>query len=250
MTEFFSSFSKWFGEKANSPLYWTYFGFLIAWNWRFFQIIFLEDASLFYAPRVEYLETIAVHPTSIAALDWFINIVWHIGPPAAFTYAAIVWLPQIHHWAFEIYTENLFVRKLSFHRRKVRYEEDLAGLTKKEATAKKTLAEQRQAIEKTKTQEEKWIEEFEKIRRVDLLHGFQRFVGQIYQQGGSLFANQAKDYLSPSANNVEIITFSGTHDLIHTVERKYGNSTASFIEVTDKGKFFSRLLADKGVPVK
>ncbi|PIR86444.1 hypothetical protein COU13_00885 [Candidatus Kaiserbacteria bacterium CG10_big_fil_rev_8_21_14_0_10_43_70] len=241
MSEFWSSFSKWFGEKANSPLYWTYFGFFVAWNWKFFQVIFLEHESLFRQPRIEYLDSILFHPTSIELVNWLVNLIWHVGPPAILTYGAIVWLPKIHHWAFDIYTENLFVRKLAFQKRKVQYEEDVAALTKKEAVAKRVQATQKKEIEKAKTQEEKWQEDFEQIKRPDLLHSFQNLVSVIYKQGGMAYPHNIESSL-PNASAV--MAFAGTNDLIDTEKRESGSP---LIRLTDKGKYFSRLLSDKGI---
>ena len=241
MSEIFSSLSRWFNEKANSPLYWTYFGFFVAWNWEFFQVIFLEHESLFEQPRIEYLDSILLHPTSVGLIDWLFNLIWHVGPPAILTYVAIVWLPSIHHWAFGIYTENLFVRKLAFQKRKVKYEEDVAALTKKEAKAKKVQATQKKEIERAKTQEEKWLDEFDQIKRQDLLQSFQRLVGALYQRGGILYGSQVSDHLS---NASAVMAFAGTHDLINTEKRESGSP---IVQLTDKGKYFSRLLADKGI---
>ena len=242
MNDFWSSFSKWFGEKANSPLYWTYFGFFVAWNWKFFQIIFLEDANLFTAPRVEYLNTLLVSPFEILVVDWFINLAWHVVPPALLTYIAIVYLPRLHKWAFGIYLVHHFDRKTMFQEHKANYEKKMAKLTKQEAVAKKARVEQEQIIERTKTQEEKWRDEFEQIKRPDLLNGFQRLVGIIYQHGGVLYAYQIED---SSLNNAStIVAFAGTNDLINTEKRESGST---LIQLTDKGKYFSRLLSDKGM---
>lgn len=241
MTELWSSFSKWFGEKANSPLYWTYFGFFIAWNWEFFQVIFLESNDLFERPRIEYLKYLEYHFTRITPLDWLINTLWHIGPPILFTFAAIVWLPRVHKWAFNIHLIHLFERKIMFQEQKAEYEKRIAKLTKQEAVAKKEQAEQKQIIEKAKTQEEKWKEDFEQIKRQDLLQTFQRLVGVLYKQGGILYGTQVEDYL-PNASS--IMAFAGTHDLINTEKRENGSP---LVQLTDKGKYFSRLLADRGI---
>lgn len=237
MSEFWSSFSKWFAEKANSPLYWTYFGFFIAWNWKFFQVVFLEDASLFKNPRIEYLNTLLFAPFGVVIVDWIINVMRHVLPPALFTYIAIVYLPRLHKWAFRIYLVHYFDRKTMFQESKAEYEKKMAKLVKQEATAKKERVEQEKIIERTKTQEEKWQEEFERIKRPNLLNGFQGLVGMIYRRGGVLYTKQVED-------NAAAVAFAGTNDLIDT---EGGESGPTLFRLTDKGKYFSRLLLDKGI---
>ncbi len=243
MSEFWSSFSKWFSEKASSPLYWTYFGFFIVWNWKFFQIIFLEDSGLFKAPRVEYLNTLLFSPFNISAVDGLINILWHTLPPVLFTYIAIVYLPRLHKWALGIHLVHHFERKAMFQEHKAEHEKNMAKLTRQEAVAKKERVVQEKIIERTKTQEEKWQEDFEQIKRPDLLNGFQSLVGAIYRQGGVLYAHQVEGSLS---NSSAIMAFAGTNDLIDTEKRESGSP---LIKLTDKGKYFSRLLSDKGIIV-
>lgn len=242
MSEFWSSFLKWFGEKANSPLYWTYFGFFVAWNWKFFQVIFLEHESLFRKPRIEYLESLLFHPTSIEFINWLVNLIWHVGPPAILTYAAIVWLPKIHHWAFEIYTENLFMRKLSFQKRKVQYEEDVATLTKKEATAKKVQATQKKEIEKAKTQEEKWDEELLSFSLVaENIQAFSVAVRAAYETAGEFTPNA--QHAGPAQTYIPARDLSriDTWGIIEISKGGYGQKLA----LTEKGKYFLRKLQEQ-----
>lgn len=240
MSEFLSSFSKWFQDKANSPLYWTYFGFFVAWNWKFFQVVFLEDASLFSSPRIEYLNSLNITLLGNNFLNWVVNMLWRIVPPIGFTYAAIIWLPALHKWAFGIYLTHYFDRKTLFQERKAEYEEKMAKLVKQEAVAKKERAEQERVIEKTKTEEEKWREEFEKIKDKEPLKGFGELVVRIYGEGGVLRTDQVEGVVSSS-----VVAFAGVYDLTRVIDRKYGSGTLSFIELTDKGKYFSRLLSEK-----
>ena len=120
MDGFWSSLSKWFNEKTSSPLYFTYIGFFIAWNWKFFQIIFLENENLFLTPRIEYIKSKLIFHTPLYSkiserlnipIDWLLNTAWHILPPAIFTYLAIVYLPKVHKWALDKYLESRFERK-------------------------------------------------------------------------------------------------------------------------------------------
>ena len=124
MNEIWSSFSKWFNENTSSPLYFTYIAFFIAWNWKLFQIIFLENASLFSQPRIEYItEELNFHIGWAGAfspvINWIFDIGWHLLPPVGLTYAAIVWLPYIQKWALEKYLEGSFERKRIFEIKKM-----------------------------------------------------------------------------------------------------------------------------------
>lgn len=241
MDGFWSSASKWFNEKTSSPLYFTYIGFFVAWNWKFFQIIFLEDSSLFKTPRVEYLNTLLFSPFNINVADGSINVLWHTMPPVLFTYIAIVYLPRLHKWAFGIHIVHHFERKAMFQEHKAEHEKKMAKLTKQEAVAKKERIEQEKIIERTKTQEEKWQEDFQQIKRPDLLNGFQSLVGVIYRRGGVLYAHQVEESLG---NASAVMAFAGTNDLIDTEKRESGST---LVKLTDKGKYFSRLLSDKGI---
>lgn len=249
MSEFWQSVGKWFNEKTSSPLYSTYLGFFVAWNWRFFQIIFLESEKLFSAPRIEYIQTNLYHHFGMnPVLDWLVAMTWKVAPPALLTYWAIIYLPRLQKWAFDIYLGNRFDRMQMFQDKQHAYDLWLLDLEKKKtqttrsiATEKKAQVEQKKEIEKTKTQEEKWQEEFEQIKRQDLLHGFQGLVGVLYKSGGIMYAHQVEDALGHSSG---IVAFAGTHNLIDS-EREDGGST--MIRLTDKGKHFSRLLANKGI---
>jgi hypothetical protein len=230
MSEFWSSFSKWFSEKASSPLYWTYFGFFVAWNWIFFQVIFLEDASLFTRPRIEYLNALSLTPFDISAVDWVINVAWHVLPPVLFTYIAIVYLPRLHKWAFEIYLVRYFERKTMFQERKAEYEKKMTKLTKQEAVAKKERAEQEKIIERTKTEEEKWDIEYEKFENGNYQVRFQHVLDCIYEHRGITYNSyNGNRYLS-----AEDLSLADSWGLV-TYDQK-----ESRITLTDKGKYFAK----------
>lgn len=242
MSEFWSTFSKWFEEKANSPLYWTYFGFFVAWNWRFFQIIFLEHESLFIQPRIVYLESILLQPTSIELVNWLFNLVWHVGPPAILTYAAFLWLPRVHHWAFEIYTENLFIRKLAFQKRRVQYEEYVAALTRKEAKAKRVQASQKKVIEKTKTQEEKWDDELVSFSLVnENTQAFSSAVRAAYETAGEFTPNAQYAGIEQKYVPARDLSRLDTWGVIEISKGGYGQKLA----LTEKGKYFLRKLQEQ-----
>lgn len=231
MSELLSSLSKWFSEKANSPLYWTYFGFFVAWNWKFFQIIFLEDPSLFDTPRVEYLSSLLYAPFGIQLVNWIVNVLYHIVPPILFTYLAIVYLPTLHKWAFEIHLTHHFDRRSLFQEKKALYEEKMARLLKKEATAKKERIVQETIIEQNKSVAEKAEEEFSDIKTHPIFNKFNQIVDSIYKYGGRT---------NPRINgdNVRIVD-TDTLAFFHSrglVNIKLDKSNYEIIELTDKGK--------------
>ena len=241
MSELQSSLKTWFDDKISSPLYSTYLGFALIWNWHFFQVILLEDASLFKEPRIEYLKSVLFSPFNEAIWNWLLNTAWHILPPVLFTYLAIVYLPRLHKWAYEIYISHYFERKAMFYEYETRYEKKMLELTTQQVSAKKERVNQEQIIDKLRTQEEKWQEELEQVKRPHLLKGFQALVDAMYKQGGFIYAHAVEKYIS---NASEIIAFADINSL---VEIEKNESGVASIQLTDKGKHFSRILSNKGI---
>lgn len=243
MGDLISSFSKWLSEKTNSPLYWTYFGFFIAWNWRFFQVIFLEDAVLFSVPRIEYLDTLLLSPIRIVFFDFIINFVWRIGPPAILTYIAIAYLPHLHKWAFEIYSKNHFERKTIFQRQKAGYEQEIAKLTKQEAEAVIERIAQEKIIKAGKTQEEKWNEDlaiFESSEKnIKAFISASRIIYEVtgeFVSGSHTIAHAYQRYISS-----DDLSLLDAFEVIEISRGEYGQKMA----FTQKGKFFLKKLKER-----
>lgn len=246
MADFTSSFFQWLKERANSPLYWTYFGFFITWNWEFFQVIFLEDARLFQVPRVEYLETFRICITGIGWVDWILNLLAHIGAPAIFTFVAIKWFPLIHTWALRIYSKNYFERRLIWQKDNVWYEQEKTELLKKKTDEKiKQIEQQEDMLEKTKAREEKWKKEFSEIKQTDLLNKIQKLFKIIYDAGGTISSQDLKNKLPSDFSTV--FSFADIYSLIELEPERNGFGNNNIVKVSEKGKYFSRLLLDKGV---
>lgn len=132
MNDFVQSISKWFTEKTSSSMYFTYAIFFVTWNWSFFQIIFLEDSSLFYYPRIEYIYSNLFFdiPLLFHTPYWFyisttfiVNIIWHIIPPVIFTFFAIKYLPTINQKVLRTELKDRFDRKKDFVTARSKYEE-------------------------------------------------------------------------------------------------------------------------------
>ena len=233
MGEILSSFSKWFGEKTSGPLYWTYFCFLITWNWKFFQLVFFEDASLFTSPRVEYIDNLFYTPSNFMLIDWFINFAWHLVPPALFTYFAIVYLPRLNRWAFKIHLTNYFDRKTLFQEHKVVYEKKMANLTKQEAVAKIERVAQEKIIEKAKTEEEKWSDEFNELTAHPIFLKFKQIITSVYEHEG-----RTESFLYDKNTRIvdtDALAFVHSKSLVNI---KTNKSNQEILEFTDKGKFF------------
>lgn len=233
MQEFWSSVSKWFNEKTSSPLYFTYIAFFVVWNWKFFQIIFLESDKFFSSPRVEYIEkNLNLHITNNIFWDFIINLGWHIIPPAFLTYLAVEYLPRIQKWAFEIHIKNSFERKEIHWKKNSEYEKMQTKSIEVVAEEKVKQKTQREKIQKTKTQEEKWFEEYEKFEKNPLFYKFSQIVKSLYNHSG-----QVSPFLSGSYHRVidiDILALVHSEDLIN----KNGVSHKEIIEPTNKGKFF------------
>lgn len=132
MNDFVQSISKWFTEKTSSSMYFTYAIFFLTWNWSFFQIVFLEDSSLFYYPRIEYIYSNLFFdiPLLFHTPYWFyiittffINVAWHVIPPVIFTFLAIKYLPSLNQRVLRIELKNRFNRKKDFVLARSEYEQ-------------------------------------------------------------------------------------------------------------------------------
>lgn len=188
MDGFWSSFSKWFSEKTSSSLYFTYIGFFITWNWKFFQIVFLEKETLFSSPRVEYIASklLFITPHYFGShlwvenvINWVLNLSWHMIPPAIFTYLAIVYLPRVHTWALEKDLDNRFERKRMFKTKQRVYDQWLLEQGKAhEGTLRELVevthrqAESEKKIRSALTDEERWRLEYKEFEKVPSFYKF------------------------------------------------------------------------------
>lgn len=252
MDGFWSSASKWFNEKTSSPLYFTYIGFFVVWNWKFFQIIFLESDSLFSSPRVEYVYSnlwlnfplnFRVPIWLNIPIDFIINFAWHTIPPAFFTYLAIVYLPKLHKWALDKYLESVFERKRMFATKK--FEDDKWLLDQEKihsqtleniASVKEEKLKTEERIKKTMTDEEKWELEYQKFEKNPSFYKFKQIIETIYKYDGIIdegygVAHHADTGALATADTRELITHSG--------------SNRNTIELTKKGKFFAKMYLEK-----
>lgn len=237
MTEFFSSIQKWFSEKTSSPLYFTYIGFFIVWNWKFFQIIFLESETLFTSPRVEYLAKLDLHIFDFIPFNWTVNLIWHIGPPAFLTYLTIMYLPILQKWALDKYLDNRFERKRIFDIKQLRHNN---WILEQEKGDKKTLenikyvreqkAKVEKEIKKTMTEKERWEFEYPEFEKSPYFYEFKKILEVIYKKSGYI-----DDGKGPYAPAIALAT-ADSWGLI-----SYNGASRNKIELTEKGKIFAKI---------
>lgn len=254
MDGFWSSLSKWFSEKTGSPLYFTYIGFFIVWNWKFFQIVLLESASLFRAPRIEYINSelwffvpalSAVPVWANVIIDWIINLIWHIGPPIFFTYLAIVYLPILQKWALNKYLESRFERKKIFEEKQREYDNWLLEQEKKHkktleniVTVKEQKAKVEKEIEKIMTEEEHWELEYLEFEKSPYFYEFKQIIETIYKYEGVIEITVGFQKVRHADANS--LATAHTRDLI-----SYFKDSHNVIEFTKKGKMFAKLYLNK-----
>lgn len=248
MNEFWSSLSKWFSEKTSSPLYFTYLGFFVGWNWKFFQILFLENATLFSSPRIEYIaEKIPFHFGFPLPWGFFFeliaNVIWEFIPPMILTYAAIVWLPHIQKWALNEYLKGRFERKRMFEEKRREYEKWSLNQEKERdknlgelVEVKQKQARKKKDIVASLTDEERWLSEFESLKqRQNFRSALQISRDIIYQYNGH-YVTQARSVGAQdkyvSADVVSLL------DVWGLITLKQVSTARGQMTLTEKGRFF------------
>ncbi len=235
MEGFWDSVSKWFNEKTSSPLYFTYIVFFVAWNWKFFQIIFLEDSSLFGAPRIEYMNSHLLFSFSIpwvwhwitAVCVWIVNSLWHILPPVLYTFLATKYLPLANKWAFSIHVKNHFQRKEAYRDANLNYEKGETRKLKEVVQEKQKQAVQKGILAKNQTNEEIWDKEYEELKKTVFFDQFPRLKTMIYESAGLLHGNL----------NSSMKAYCDTNGIISIKEDKFSQEKAS---LTEKGRYFMK----------
>lgn len=250
MDGFWSSISKWFNEKTSSPLYFTYIGFFVAWNWELFQIIFLENENLFLSPRIEYIKSklffSASFPLAIPVwlhilVDWLLNTALHILPPALFTYLTILYLPRLHKWALNKYLESRFERKKIFEEKQREYdkwflkqEKDRSRTLENIASLKEQQVETEKKIQKTMPEEEKWGIEYQEFEKSPIFFKFRQIIETIYKHRGYIESGAVR-YAEAG-----VLAMADARELVSYVE-----GSRNTIELTKKGKFFAKMYLEK-----
>lgn len=252
MDGFWASFLRWFNEKTSSSLYFTYIAFFIVWNWKFFQIIFLESNTLFFAPRIEYIDReLLFHwwvysgvPYWLHWLAFSVNLIanfaWHIMPPIAMTYLAILYLPKLHKWALAKDLENRFERQRMFQSKKREYDEWLLDQAQKEsrtlidlASEKEQQAKAEKKIQETMSDVERWGLEYGIFEKTAHFYKFRDILITVYQFNGLI---QVDGVIHADTGTLAMA------DIWELVSRARGSNV---IELTKKGRAFAKLYLDQ-----
>ena len=247
MNDIAKSVWDWFKEKTSSPLYFTYIAFLIVWNWKFFYILFWEDSSLLSETKVEYVSTYFLNfqfgingwqasEWQNVILNWILNVIWHIAPPALLTLLAVVYLPYIQSWAHKIYIKNYFERKGVYDIENLEYEKRKTARLSQRVAQKEEQKKQVIRLEKALTQEEKWLAELDRVSsNQNYVEAIRRAYNAVYKTN-TRFSNDIS-----SANTLGFTYISAEYlsrlDTLGLVDIK-----SSTINFTDKGKFFLKEL--------
>jgi hypothetical protein len=192
----------------------------------------LENDNVFSSPRIEYIEkNFNFYLTNNVFYDYIINFCWHVIPPAVLTFLTIKYLPIIQKWAFKIYIENSFERKEMHWKRNSEYEKRRTERFEIMAEEKIKQKTQRKKIEKSQTQEEKWIEEYKNFEKSQLFYKFNQIIKSLYNHSG-----QISPFLSGGYHRIVYIDILA---LVHSKEliNKEGLDTKEVIEPTEKENF-------------
>ena len=244
MDGFWTSFSTWISEKTNSPIYFTYIGFYIAWNWTFFYILFFEDSALIGMPHIQYLaQQTDLHipmdpriPQAISAvLDWVVKSVWSLLPPALFTYLALVYLPHLNAWAHNIYLGHYFERKEAFHTAETQFQKKTTAQLTVVAEQKEKQVSAKKRISRAQTQEEKWIDELVQYIQSDKnTQALKAGALAVYQTDGEYTASASDSSYARTFIPADALSRLDAANLIIFSKGDYGQK----MSFSDKGKFF------------
>ena len=247
MTDFWKSVDEWLKEKTNSPLYFTFFVFYIAWNWKFFYFLFLEDSSLLIEPRINYIQNLGFHflpqkdfpdflnsliinlPTSIHFFQWGTNFLFHIGPPAFFTYLAIKYFPKIYKWAHRIYLTGLTERRLAYAESELEYNKKLKLIRENVVQVKEEIEEANKKL----SEKDIW--------EIDVFHDLKnQQLSTALLAAENIFYSQSGRYSTVPTNPSSGWGYIKTEDL--SLLDGFGlievDNNQNHLSLTDKGKFY------------
>ncbi len=243
MTEAWGQFVQWIREKTSSPIYFTFLAYYIAWNWKIFHVLFIEDHSKFLTPRVEYVERMQI----LSFGEWTIletPFEWlcHIVPPAVFTFLTIKYLPRVYNWALGMHLDDVFFRKEMYYKKKLSYEKLI--LNYERATEKvidqqkksvETQISTKESIQQAKSDEREWdIEIIQCINTNWWNSTMKDLVRVLYENNG--LVRDIDDYNREGARILtsESLAHLHTRGLVSIIEKN--NHEA--VDLTAKGKYF------------
>lgn len=220
--EFFNSITQWFRERAVSPLYGTYILSTIAWNWKFFYVLFLQDQAALSVPKIEYVEQKFLSDGVLIHFLWFFVI------PAITTYVIVWWVPFVSGWAYRKHLEFYFRKKIIREEVKLAYEYKESRNLAELATIKEEQSTSKSKILKSLPNEELWEEEYKEfMNNKSITESFTFLISCIYQHSG--YISRTPGYMSKP----EAIAAFDVRNLIN-----FTDFTKNQITLTEKGRFF------------
>ncbi|MEI7891338.1 MAG: hypothetical protein WCI36_05230 [bacterium] len=221
------SLEKNLNDKFVSPFWGAFILSWLAWNWRIWYITFFIDSDLLMQSRsflkIDYI--LSFYP---ASYFWF--IVYSMLPSLIFSYIAVFWLSKITKLYYKQALDNEYEEKIL----KERKERDFLREKEEKLTAEVKVLTKEEEVEniKTKTQDEKWDEEYEKFKKSKYFNSFNIIKQRIYESGG---------YIGGTNRIPSDITSAYDANGIIEGSSNEGNR----IKITDKGKYFIKKITEE-----
>lgn len=213
-------------EKMYSPFYSTLIASWLVWNWKIIYITFFIDSNLLAQQKnllkIEYLQFF--YSFSTRPIETGLHL---IVLPVVSTYLIIYILNPIASRFLVKYLQNHNNNELitlEKERELLKLKESKLNVFKQ---AIKIQKEEERIEDESKTQEQKWQEEYNDFKNSPFYPGFTGIEDSIYQ-----FKGDTKD-LDP-----EIKAYCDSNDIITIGDNSF--SEKEKIELTDKGKYFMK----------
>ena len=235
MEHIFSSFGEWWRERRNSSLYFTYFFFLIIWNWKFLFLLFIEENIPRHVSNFQYASTLYTQISGVYWIDILLYKAWALLIPAFFTFLAIKYLPRVNAWAHKIEVKNYFDRRLVYDERRSLFEKQRTKFLRDIAEQKEKQKEYKEDIEEQTTEKEQWQNEFAELaQNQEFIKAMSNAIDSIYYRGGSFnqgaFGKELLDLLL--ARQIVVVQF----------RERVGEAR---LEFTPKGEDFAKMFTSK-----
>ena len=241
-------------ERVTSPLYGTYVITWLLWNWRAVYItLWVSEDSIKNQTKLEYLIEAASYtpsPTVVWKIDIsiLINIFYFFVVPAALTWLALSWLPNLQNWAYQQYLDfkearreslNIFNDKIEKHKQSLQNTEDYVEAIQKE---KLEIQRAREELEKLRSEREKlqqtqeevelseedqWDLEYEEFKSGKYFEVFNKIKNIIYGDRGDVSLEKR------NSDFMDALIYFHANEIV-----EYRDANRDFIELTEKGAYF------------
>jgi hypothetical protein len=226
MKELLESFVEMLREK--SSLTRIFLLSFLATNWvRVYTLLFSGDDVTTRDKIVAAIGNIPIHVDNHYA-DTFLDVLWVLGWPAVLTYIIVRWYPPLQNSAFSYALRGRYERKKMVDDQEAAYQQQKSRILQVEARAIQSQSQSKKEIDEALSQEEKWDDEYRRIREQLVSAGFSKIIEAIYDNGGQIGWNN--DRLSTQA-----LAVGDTKGLLSI------DVSANTISLTDKGKYIAGL---------